>query len=43
MPKDRLKTQAGRCNKRPVITSADHINHPNRHDLRFIKPNRKKS
>lgn len=39
MPKGRLKTQAGRCNKRPVITLAI----PNGRNLRFIKPNRKKS
>ena len=39
MPKGRLKTQTGRDNQRPVITSAI----PNRHDLRFIKPHRKKS
>ena len=39
MPKGRLKTQTGRDNQRSVITPAI----PNRHDLRFIKPNRKKS
>ena len=39
MAKGRLKTQTGRDNQHPVITSAI----PNRHDLRFIKPNRKKS
>lgn len=39
MPKGRLKTQTGRDNQRPVITSAI----PNGRNLRFIKPNRKKS